>query len=206
MHADAIVIKTTAMREHDRTVVLYTRQQGKLAAVAKGSLRARSKQSPALDDGTFLTCELVQGRGPLPIMAGAQAMRSWSGVKRSPCAWAVAQFFLQVIDAVVYDAQADEAMWSTLTRTLEALDAGQPPLDVLRQGQVAFLAALGYGTHAMPTAGPMLTALDEQFEWIAQRKLDALHLVYQLVLSEQSRPMTAEAVPSAGRVRTRLAR
>ncbi len=110
MHAQVLVIRRAPLREHDQLVVLYGPLTGRCAAIAKGSLRAASRQAPALDDGNLLTCELVAGRSELAIITGAQAQRCWSVAKASPAAWAVAQFFLQAMDAVVYDSHMLDAL------------------------------------------------------------------------------------------------
>lgn len=176
----AIIVRCSALREHDQLVVLYGRETGRLAAIAKGSLRMESRQAPTLDEGNLISCELVAGRGDLAIMTGAQAQRCWANAKGTPAAWAVAQFFLQATDALVYDGQYDGRFWAVLASILEQLDAGTDPLRVLRHGQAAMLEALGYGRRAIPAAYARHDAMDDEFDRIAQRHLSALDLVYHL--------------------------
>jgi hypothetical protein len=133
-----------------------------------------------VDDGNLIECELVPGRADAAIITGAQAQRCWATAKASPSAWAVAQFFLQAVDALVYDAQPDARLWSVLCGVLDALDAGADPLAVLRSGQVEFLDALGYGRRPVPPAQPSRHALDDEIDRIAQRHLGSLDLVYRL--------------------------
>jgi DNA repair protein RecO len=180
MHAQVLVIRRAPLREHDQLVVLYGPETGRLAAIAKGSLRPTSRQAPALDDGNVLTCELVVGRSELSIITGAQAQRCWHAAKAAPSAWAVAQFFLQAVDAVVYDSQPDAGLWGVLTGVLEQLDGGAQPLAVLRRGQTDMLDALGYGRRPIPSPVARRADLDDEFDRIAQRHLTALDLVYSL--------------------------
>lgn len=188
VHIEAIVIRKRPVREHDQFVVLYSRELGKLGALAKGSLRGHSKQAHALDEASTVRCELVEGKGG-PIMTGAQSVRSLSGAKRSPLVWASVQFFLQSIDAVVFDSQPDESLWSSLDATLLELDRADEHdvLEVFRTGQRRLLAALGYGNpprddHARWTR----SALDEQFETIAQKRLSSLDLLYDVAAMGRS--------------------
>jgi DNA repair protein RecO (recombination protein O) len=177
---EAIVIRTIPLREHDRLVVLYCRDQGRMMAIAKGALRATSRQAVALDDGNLIRCKLVLGRTGTPIITGAQVQHAWPVAKHTAASWAIASFFLEVIDAAVYDGQPDAALWDALTASLVAVDEGtEEPLAVLRRGQVQLLAALGYGTHPLPS-GTARTPLDDRFEHIIQRRLGSLGLVYQL--------------------------
>lgn len=188
MHIEAIVIRKKPVREHDQLVVLYSRELGKITAVAKGSLRGHSRQALALDEGSLLRCELIDGRGG-PIMTGAQSTRSLSNAKRSSVAWAAVQFFLQATDAVVFDAQPDAALWECLQETLLALDASSSAdaLSTYRSGQRRLLATLGYGRLAQETDERWgRCELDAQFEIIAQRKLTAIDLVYDVAAMSRS--------------------
>lgn len=182
MHVDGLILRTAPSREHDRVVVLYTRQLGKVVAVARGSQRARSRQAPALDTGNTVRCELVAGR-TMPIIAGAHAVRCHADAKRSPIRWAAAHCVLQAADAVVFDGQQDEALWSVLVGSLAALDEARDAdaIGVLRTWQAHVLEALGYGapaTHAGSAA--VRSVLDERFEQIAGRRLSSVDLLYRL--------------------------
>jgi DNA repair protein RecO len=180
MNLSAIVIRRMPLREHDQLVVLYGQSTGRLAAVAKGSLRQGSRQAPALDEGNIVSCELVPGRTDLSIMTGSQAQRCWAQAKSSAASWAVAQFFLQAVDSIVYDAQPDPGLWTVLTSVLDELDSGADPLTVLRRGQADMLEALGYGRRPVPRPVAVRDGLDDEFDRIAQRHLTALDLVYHL--------------------------
>lgn len=172
MFIEAFVIKKIPIREHDQLVVLYSREIGKCSVIAKGSLRAHSKQALALDDGNYIQCELVHGRA-CSIMTGAQAIRSYCGMKSSGVRLAAGQYALQIIDVLVYDHQPDERLWDCLMSASEMLDRAKDTdaLTVFRDIQATFLNVLGYGSCP-------LHELDERFEQIAQRRLTALDLFY----------------------------
>ena len=53
LRTDGIVLQTRDLGEHDRIVVLYTRDHGKLAAVAAGARRIRSRFAGALEPFTW---------------------------------------------------------------------------------------------------------------------------------------------------------
>jgi DNA repair protein RecO len=186
VHIEAIILKKRAVREFDQLVILYSRELGKVGVLAKGSLKSHSRQAPALDEGSLIHCELVDGRSG-PIMTGAQTVRAFSSMKRSPVAWAVGQFFLQAADALVFDAQSDEGLWECLSDIFTRLDDDTDTLRCYREGQQALLNALGYG--GPPTVlGTrwVRTALDEQFEVIAQRRLSAIDLLYDVAAMSRS--------------------
>lgn len=190
MNIEATVIRKVPVREHDQLVVLYTREGGKMTAAARGSLRARSKQALALDEGNLIQCELVQGKAG-PIMTGAQAVTSYRNAKSSALRWAAMQFFLQTVDTLVFDEQPDLKLWSCLNAILTRLDEtpDDEALSVFRRCQGDLLEALGYGLQqAAVVSSSQINrgSMDEQFEEIAQRRLTALDLFYDVAARRYS--------------------
>jgi len=173
MLTEAIIIKKVPRREHDQLVVLYSHEYGKLAVVAKGSMRGSSRQRPSLDEGNIIRGELVPSRAGMSILTAAQAQTCWRSLKASPAAWAAAQFFLEAVDALVYDSQPDGALWDALTGALAALDAATDIPAEFRRQQGILLDALGYGRAQVP--------IDEEFERIAGRAFRSLNLFYGLI-------------------------
>ena len=173
MLTEAIIIKKVPRREHDQLVVLYSREHGKLAVVAKGSLKGSSRQRPALDEGNIIRGELVPSRAGMSILTAAQAQNCWRSLKASPTAWAAAQFFLEAVDVLVYDSQPDGALWNTLTGALAALDTTTDVPAEFRRQQGILLDTLGYGRAQVP--------LGEEFERIAGRAFRSLNLFYGLI-------------------------
>lgn len=184
MNIEAVVIRKMPVREHDQLIVLYSKEAGKITASARGSLRASSTQALALDEGNVIHCALVHGKAG-PIMTGAQAMRSQSNAKNSPVRWAAVQFFLQAIDTLVFDEQSDRPLWECLIGTLSQLNAcaDGDALATFRRCQGHLLEVLGYGMqNEVLLASTQINrgTMDEQFEAIAQRRLMALDLFYEV--------------------------
>ena len=189
MHIEAIVIRKRPIREHDQMVVLYSRELGKITAIAKGSLRPQSRQALAIDEASHIACELVDGRSGA-IMTSAQSMHALSSAKQHPTSWAAVQVFLQAIDLLVFEAQPDEPLWRSLIEILDELDAAssQGVLAVYRSGQQKLLHALGYGQHSIlqQSVQWVRTSLDEQFETLAQRRLSSIDLFYDVAAMSSS--------------------
>jgi DNA repair protein RecO len=180
MLVQAVVIKKIPVREYDQLVTLYTRELGKTLAVAKSALKRSSVQALHLDEGNLIQCELVSGRAGA-IITGAQALRCQVRAKTSAVRLAAMQFFLQVIDATVYDHQQDSALFECLVGILERLDSSDEPdtLNVFRACQSDMLQVLGYGRFA-PLTGGGRTDMDDAYERIAQRRLSTLALLYDV--------------------------
>jgi DNA repair protein RecO (recombination protein O) len=77
---EAIVIGSMRYREADRIVTLYTRDRGRLSAVAKGVRRTRSKVGGRLEPFTLVRASLYSGRG-LYTIVGVETVRTFQGVR-----------------------------------------------------------------------------------------------------------------------------
>ena len=144
MQTKAIIIKKENTNEYDQWVTCYTEDFGKLTAVAKSVLKPSSIQALHLDIFNLAEFELISGRG-MPIITGAQAINSFSGIKSSLAKTATAYFFIEAVDKMVFENDKDEKLWSFLVSFLEELNKNDSsPARLLRQGQIRLLDTLGY--------------------------------------------------------------
>jgi len=170
MRTRAIIIKKQPTNEYDELITCYTQEFGKLTAAAKSVLKGSSVQAMHLDNLNLVDFELINGRS-FPIIAAAQAERSFVNLKSNICLLATAQFFADVVDKMVFDLQKDEALWDFMVDVLEKLDSKVGPetaLTFLRQQQFYMLKVMGY-----PPETP--------FEHIAGQKLKSLDFIYSVL-------------------------
>ena len=78
---DALVIGSMRYREADRIVTLYTRDRGRLSAVAKGVRRTKSKVGGRLEPFSLVRVSLYSGRGSLYTVVGVETVRTFQGVR-----------------------------------------------------------------------------------------------------------------------------
>jgi len=97
----AIILKKQNTNEYDQWVTCYTEDFGKLKTVAKSILKPSSIQSLHLDIFNLVEFELINGRG-MPIVTGAQLVNSYMGIKKSLVKTAVAYFFAEAVDKMVF--------------------------------------------------------------------------------------------------------
>lgn len=149
MQTKAIIIKKQNINEYDQWVTCYTEDFGKLKAVAKSILKPSSIQSLHLDIFNLAEFELINGRG-MPIITGAQVIEPFGEIKSSVTKTAVAYFFTEVVDKMVFENDKDEQLWSFLVSFLEELDRSQISgtsrilASLFREGQIKLLDILGY--------------------------------------------------------------
>lgn len=78
---DALVIGSMRYNEADRIVTLYTRERGKVSAVAKGVRRTKSKVGGRLEPFSLVKMSLHSGRGTLYTVVGVETVRTFQGVR-----------------------------------------------------------------------------------------------------------------------------
>jgi len=77
---DALVIGSMRYREADRIITLYTRDRGRLGAIAKGVRRTKSKVGGRLEPFSLVQASLHAGHG-LYTICGVETVRTFQGVR-----------------------------------------------------------------------------------------------------------------------------
>jgi DNA repair protein RecO (recombination protein O) len=70
---EAVVLRHANWGEADRILTLYTREQGKLRAVAKGARKIRSRKAGHLEPFTHITLQLAKSRD-IPIVTQVETL------------------------------------------------------------------------------------------------------------------------------------
>ena len=118
-----IVIKKVDNGEYNQLVSLYTKDFGKITAVAKSIKKPSSRQAGHLDTFNLVDFLLVLGKN-YPIITSAQSVETFAGIKSSLSKSAVATFVLEAFNNLVYDHEKDPALWGFLNSLLNRLNEG----------------------------------------------------------------------------------
>src|SRR3954468_368877 len=78
--AEAVVLRSIRLGEADRVLHLYTRERGRVGAVAKGIRRTKSRFGARLEPLTQVALVLHEGRGELHTVSGAEIVESHHAV------------------------------------------------------------------------------------------------------------------------------
>lgn len=144
MLTQAIIIKKQNTNEYDQLITCYTEELGKITAIAKSILKHSSMQAMHLDVLNLVEFDLISGRA-MPIIAGAQCEKTYRRIKNSLPTFASANFFLEVLDKIIFDGEKDASLWRFVVGILEKLVSNSAnPLPAFRNGQAELLKLLGY--------------------------------------------------------------
>ena len=140
---EAVVLRRWDFGEADRILALYTRQCGKLRAVAKGVRRPTSRLAGHLE--LFARSSLLLARGrDLDIVTQAEVIDPYSGLRRDERRIGMAGYVAELVDALTRENDPQPLVYELLTETLHGIAHQPEPFFVLRRYELRLLAALGY--------------------------------------------------------------
>ncbi len=141
--AEAIVLRRLTIGETDRVVTLFTRELGKLNAIAKGAGGPRSKLAGATEPFTRLTALLARGQN-LDVLTQAEVRNAFPRIRKDLTRIGYASHFLEIADAGVEERQPAPELWDLLAAALDALEGARTPDVLARAFEVRAAGLLGY--------------------------------------------------------------
>jgi DNA repair protein RecO (recombination protein O) len=128
--------------EADRIFTLFTKEHGKIDAVAKGVRRTKSHFAGRLQFMSEAALTLHRGRN-LDVITSAQTLRSrWSAIVE-PSAYATAHLLAEMVDAFCELDLALPEIYELLVGAIGALGAGPTPAELVPRFSLRLLHALG---------------------------------------------------------------
>lgn len=153
----AIVLKRQDFRNYDQTITFYTKEQGKLSAVARGVKKIMAKNASALEPLSLLEVEIIPGKGVQYVGTVAVA-ESFAGIRRELSSLLVAQSALLLVNTLIVGPEKDEAIFALLVDFLQFLNGGTSAQNVLDQFVLQLIGCLGFAPpDARPTHDFLLT-------------------------------------------------
>lgn len=158
--ANGLVIHRLNLGETDKILTLYTREHGKLSAVAKGARRASSRLSGATELFTSSRLLLATGR-TLDIVSQCEIRDSFPGLRSDLQKLARATYFCELLDRMTIerDATTSEELYDLTLSALSLLQQASGYLDgVVHAYELHLLEVQGYApilTHCAKCGEPL---------------------------------------------------
>jgi DNA repair protein RecO (recombination protein O) len=140
---DAVVLRHSDWGEADRLLILYTREAGKLRAVAKGARKIRSRKAGHLEPFTRSALMLAKGRD-LWIVTQAATIDAYQDLREDLEKTGYAAYVVELIDRFTYEAGEHRAVFQLLTETLERIARPDQAFLAVRYYELRLLDLLGY--------------------------------------------------------------
>jgi DNA repair protein RecO (recombination protein O) len=140
---EAIVLKHGDFGEADRLLTLYTREHGKLRALAKGVRKPGSRKSGHLEPFTRARLQLATGRD-LFIVSQAEAIETNAALSENLEALGYASYAAELLERFSADNDANASLFRLLRDTLARLAASDDLQLAVRYYEVRLLDQVGF--------------------------------------------------------------
>jgi DNA repair protein RecO (recombination protein O) len=121
---EGIVLRSLRFGEADRILHLYTRQRGKVGAIAKGVRRARSRFGGRLEPFFRLNLILHEGRSDLLTVTSAETVEGYPRLRESGVALDTAARACDAVGRLFDTGEPHPDVFNLLANELALLDAG----------------------------------------------------------------------------------
>ncbi|HZO97202.1 MAG TPA: DNA repair protein RecO [Gaiellaceae bacterium] len=126
---EAIVLRSLRYGEADRILHLYTRERGRVGAIAKGIRKTRSRVGGRLEPLSHVGLLLHEGSGELHTVTGVDLVDPHRGAREDPYRLGVGLIGAEAMLRLYTEPEANRRAFEALARFLDLLDeAPQPPV------------------------------------------------------------------------------
>jgi DNA repair protein RecO (recombination protein O) len=163
--AEAVVLRHSDFGEADRLLTLYTREHGKVRAIAKGARKIASRKAGHLEPFTRVKLQLAKGRDLL-IVTQAETIDAYPSLRADLTLTGYAAYVLELLDRFVPDEEtAVPSLFRLLTETLSRLATDSIPWLTIRSYEMRLLDLLGFRPRLFECAncGKEILAEDQFF-------------------------------------------
>ena len=150
---EAVVLRSLRFGEADRILHLYTRERGRIGAIAKGIRKTKSRVGARLEPLSHVQLQLHEGSGELQTVTGVDLVRAHNAVREKPYRLGVGLIGAEAMLRLFGEPEANARAFEALTRFLDLLDEaapvdGRPAVDALALSfQLKLLWLSGYLPH-----------------------------------------------------------
>ena len=143
LRVEAVVLRHSDWGEADRLLSVYSREAGKLRAVAKGARKLRSRKAGHLEPFTRVALLLARGRD-MWIVTQADTQDAYLPLRESLTLTGYAAYVLELLDRFTYEEGQNAGLYQLLIDSLERLVVVTDTFVVVRYYELHLLDLLGF--------------------------------------------------------------
>src|SRR5512135_2878055 len=143
VRVEAVVLRHSDWGEADRLLWLYTREMGKVRAIAKGLRKPRSRKAGHLEPFTRVTLQLAHGRD-MWIVTQAEGLNIYLSLRENLLRVSYAAYVVELLDRFTYEEGENLSLYHLLCDTLERLDQEPEASLAVRYYEVRLLDLIGF--------------------------------------------------------------
>jgi DNA repair protein RecO (recombination protein O) len=167
--ADAVVLRHGNWGEADRLLTLYTREQGKVRAIAKGVRKITSRKAGHLEPFTHVTLQLAKGRDLL-IVTQAETVNAFLPLHEDLLKTGSAAYIVELLDRFTYEEEGgNPTIFKLLVETLDRIEKESDAWLSIRYYEMRLLDSMGFRPRLFECAncGRAILPEDQFFSYTA---------------------------------------
>jgi len=142
--AQAVVLRHKDWGEADRLLTLFTREQGKVRALAKGARKVTSRKAGHLEPFTQVTLQLAKGRDLL-IVTQAETINAFLAIGEDLVKTGYASYVIELLDRFTYEEESGHpSLFKLLVDTLDRLEKESDAWVAVRYYEMRLLDYTGF--------------------------------------------------------------
>ena len=194
----AVVLRRHNLAETDKIVTLFTRERGKLSAVAKGARRPQSRIAGATEPPTFVRAFMAVGQN-LDVVTQCEVKEAFPALRDDLERLTCCGYLLELTDTLLEERLPQPDLFDLLLSALYLLNGGAEPLPLIA----------AFSLHAAEDAGfgPALVDCVRCHGALSEAGIGGYSVTLGGVLCRACRPAVKDAIrfpPSARETAMRL--
>jgi DNA repair protein RecO (recombination protein O) len=143
LKVDAVVLRHSDYGEADRLLTIFTREHGKLRAIAKGVRKMQSRKAGHLEPFTQVALMLAQGHD-LWIVTQAEAIDSFQPLREDLTRIGFAGYTVELLDRFTYEEGQNWQLYQLLVETLKRLSLEEDAFVSVHYYEMRLLDLMGF--------------------------------------------------------------
>jgi len=167
---EGIILARRNFGEADRILSIYTKNHGRVSAIAKGIRRTTSKKRGHLEIFSYIKFQITDGHG-IGILTEVDTINNFEGIRKDLKKVSLAYFFTEVIGKITREHERNDGIFELTLNYLEKLQFET----ALRSLRMNFILELLTITGFWPK-GKKLASPDERLEEVIERGINSIRV------------------------------
>ena len=140
---EAVILRHSDWGETDRLLVLFTREKGKIRAIAKGVRRIRSRKAGHLEPFTRSSLQLAMGHD-FWLVTQAETVAFFPALVEDLLRTGYAAYIIELVDRFTMEEGQNVSLYTLLSETLQRIAEESDPFLAVRYGELRMLELFGF--------------------------------------------------------------
>jgi DNA repair protein RecO (recombination protein O) len=167
---EGIVLARRNFGEADRILSIYSKNHGRISAIAKGIRRTTSKKRGHLEAFSYINFQITDGKS-VGILTEVDTLNSFELVRKDLKKVSLAYFFCEVIGKITHERERNDGIFEQILNYLDKLQFENR----LRSLRFDFISELLIITGFWPKGRKLLNP-DEKLEEVIERSINSIRV------------------------------